>query len=100
MDVQSLRACSDDKLQLRDLKSISFFEARHVKWPNQDAFAKMSRRHFDVIRGIPLDLDLHEPQRASLCPLTPKLDPYERYFTPVAMILSIVCLHVAAFIIS
>ena len=27
----SLRACSDDKLQLRDFKSISFFEARHVK---------------------------------------------------------------------
>ena len=73
-----LRACSDDKLQLRYLKSISFFEARHVKWSNQDALAKMSRRHFDVIRGIPFDLVSHKPQRASLCPLTPKLDHYER----------------------
>ena len=73
-----VRACSDDKLQLRDFKSISFFEARHVKWPNQDALAKMSRRHFDVIRGIPFDLVSHKPQRASLCPLTPKLDHYER----------------------
>ena len=70
-----------------------------MKWSNQDAFAKRSLRHFDVIREIPLDLVSHEPQRASLCPLTPKLDPYERYFTPVAMILSIVCLHVAASII-